>query len=323
MNNVGKSIRLFLVDGSPQGLMTLEVVNWTGHVLMGPRTQIANIIQREEASRTGVYILIGSDENDPNLPKVYIGESDNVRARLTTHNNDEAKDFWDRVCIVTNKDLNLTKAHVKYLESRLIAIAYASGKTSLMNSTAPKYDGLSESDRADMEYFISQMQLVLPVLGLEIFRDTQRANPQSNAKSLDTENKGVAEIPNFEILNKNMGIHALARQEGGEFILQLGSSVRASWVGTASENSGYARLHDRLILDGKILVPGGKSVGHTTEDIYFKSPSAAAAVVYGRASNGRIEWKQKGTNRTYADWQEKQTQEILDASKSSLKDVAA
>lgn len=31
----GRSLRLFLVDGTPNGLLTAEIMNWTGHVLSG------------------------------------------------------------------------------------------------------------------------------------------------------------------------------------------------------------------------------------------------------------------------------------------------
>lgn len=78
----GRSVRLFLVDGSPQGLITAEIMNWTGHVLTGPRTKLAELVQRPESSRTGVYFLMGSDPDGGALPLVYIGESDDVATRL-------------------------------------------------------------------------------------------------------------------------------------------------------------------------------------------------------------------------------------------------
>ncbi|WP_280550702.1 hypothetical protein [Halomonas sp. 11-S5] len=36
----GRSIRLFLVDGTPNGLLSAEIMNWTGHVLTGPRSKL-------------------------------------------------------------------------------------------------------------------------------------------------------------------------------------------------------------------------------------------------------------------------------------------
>jgi hypothetical protein len=34
----GRTVRLFLVDGSASGLITAEIINWSGKVLAGPRT---------------------------------------------------------------------------------------------------------------------------------------------------------------------------------------------------------------------------------------------------------------------------------------------
>src|SRR5690554_7182301 len=119
----GRGIRLFLVDGTPNGLLTAEIMNWTGHALTGPRTKLTELVQRPECGRTGVYFLVGPDPDNAMRPLVYIGESDDVAKRLKQHNRPEpqgGKDFWERVCLITSKDQNLTKAHVKYLESQLI-----------------------------------------------------------------------------------------------------------------------------------------------------------------------------------------------------------
>ena len=62
----GRQVRLFLVDGTPSGLMTAEVMNWTGKALAGPRARLGELIRREEASRTGVYVLMGPDPDRAN-----------------------------------------------------------------------------------------------------------------------------------------------------------------------------------------------------------------------------------------------------------------
>jgi len=36
--SVGKSIRVYLADGTPGGLLTAEIMNWTGHVVAAPRS---------------------------------------------------------------------------------------------------------------------------------------------------------------------------------------------------------------------------------------------------------------------------------------------
>lgn len=89
--SLGRSLRLFLVDGTPNGLLTAEIMNWTGHVLTGPRSKLAEVVQRPECSRTGVCFLVGPDPENSLRSQVYIGESDDVAKRLKQHNQPEEK----------------------------------------------------------------------------------------------------------------------------------------------------------------------------------------------------------------------------------------
>jgi len=154
MNHKGKTIRLFLVDGVASGILTAEIMNWTGKVLVVPRTQLAGLAGRPEAKRTGIYCLIGPDPQKQSEDRVYIGEGDNVLNRLAAHDRDESKDFWNRAVVVTSKDENLTKSHGRFLESRLIQIARVEGRAQVDNSTSPPLPSLPEPDVADMEQFI-------------------------------------------------------------------------------------------------------------------------------------------------------------------------
>ena len=78
----GRSIRLFLADGTPGGLLTAEIMNWTGHVVAAPRSDLASLLRRLETSRTGIYILLGDDPESFGGTLAYIGEGDEVRTRL-------------------------------------------------------------------------------------------------------------------------------------------------------------------------------------------------------------------------------------------------
>ncbi len=72
----GRSIRMFLVDGSPTGLIIAEIVNWTGKVIVVPRSALVSFLKRREAQNTGVYILSGPDPDDPFRSRVYVGETE-------------------------------------------------------------------------------------------------------------------------------------------------------------------------------------------------------------------------------------------------------
>ncbi len=291
----GKQVKLFLVDGTPGGLTTAEITNWTGHVLAGPRSDLAQVLGRDEARRTGVYLLLGEGD-DLGEGQCYIGEADDFAARLRNH--EKNKDFWDRVVVITSKDTNITKAHVRYLEASLIRLATTAKRVSLENATAPPQPNLPEADASDMDYFVGQLQIVLPVLGINAFR-TRRAKPVPQAAEPE-------ESPTFHLRVSKHGIDARAAQVDGEFTLLAGSTVVAAWKrvgGTEKVQRIYARHRaqfDRLVQDGSIVVYG--TTGTVARDIVFPSSSAAGAIVTGRSCNGRTSWiTEDGT--TFGAWE--------------------
>ncbi|GAA0683298.1 GIY-YIG nuclease family protein [Marinobacterium maritimum] len=302
----GRSIRLFLVDGSPNGLLTAEIMNWTGHALTGPRTRLSELVKRPECSRTGIYFLVGPDPDNTARPLVYIGESDDVAKRLKQHNQPEekgGKDFWERVCLITSKDQNLTKAHVKYLESQLIALATASGRCGLKNGTAHEYINLPEADQADMAFFIEQIRTILPVLGFDFLRE-----PATKAKS-EVPSAGKPDAsPVFELRLPKYNLYSKAQEMDGEFVVLAGSHAKAKWTGDAH---GYRNLHEQLCEDG-VLQLDSSGLRVFSQDYGFSAPSAAAAVIAGRRANGRAEWKVAATGQTYGDWQAAQVDEEYD-----------
>ncbi|MBY5920947.1 GIY-YIG nuclease family protein [Ferrimonas balearica] len=295
MSVQGRSIRLFLVDGSPHGLLTAEIVNWTGHVLTAPRSRLADLVKRPECGRTGVYFLVGPDPDNSSRPKVYIGESDNVAVRLKQHNRPEGeggKDFWEKVCLVTSKDQNLTKAHIKYLECQLMAMAKGSGRCSLVNGTNHQYEGLPEADLADMAFFIDQIQTLLPALGHDFLREP-------NTKVLQQSNPDA--LPQFELKVAKHKIRAKAQEHDGEFVVQAGSITKAE----DRSQTGYNNLWMSLV-DSGVIQLCGDGTAKFTKDYAFSSPSAAAAVVKGYNSNGRKDWVLANGGQNYGDWQQQQ-----------------
>lgn len=331
MAGPGRTIRLFLVDGTPTGVRTAEIMNWTGHVLTAPRASLVEVLKRSEASRTGIYFLVGSDPDHLGQSVVYVGESDNVGDRLAQHNRDESKSFWEVTCIVTNKDANLTKAHVRYLESRLINIANQAGKARLANGTAPEYGYLPESDISDMEYFIVQLQTLLPVLGFEFLRQTpqvSRSLPQDSGDASVVEDsdarhrerqvfgrdRPTAEggtSPVFQLSDYRENVSARAIEVDGQMVILSGSEAREQELPSLASN--VRQIRQQLISNAK-LVPSGKAGVLTfVEDVAFSSPSAAAQAVMATSRNGRTDWKTEGAGLTYAEWQERQIAQIQSA----------
>jgi hypothetical protein len=261
--------------------------------------------------RTGIYILLGDDPNSLGGTIAYIGEGDDVSKRLYQHARPEdqgGKDFWDRAIVLTSKDTNLTKAHARYLESRLITLAQQANRAVLVNGTAPSPLPLPEADVSDMEYFISQVEIVLPVLGVNLFRSatSSQTAPSEHGSSL------IATItrlsPSFELTLKKSGIAATAQEIDGEFTVFAGSTARRDWQGV---DDGYKRLREKLEGDGTLALSVDGKCRTFTRNQVFASPSAAAAVVTGRSANGRVEWKVQGSSLSYGSWQSEGVEQAL------------
>ena len=293
----GRTLKVFLVDGTPMGLLTAEIMNWTGHVITGPRSRLTELIKRPEIQRTAVYFLIGPDEGTGLGRQVYIGETDDAARRLAQHNKPEdkgGKDFWERVCVVISKDANLTKGHIKYLESRLIYLTKQAGRCLLLNGTEPAYSGLPEADSSDMEFFLEQIQTLLPVLGFDFMR--ARPSPLVGGAVQNSINAS----PVFSGNVKKYGITARGQEIEGEFVVFKGSTARRTWEGV---EVSYTKIFNDLVSKGVLKPTADGKLNQFSEDFTFSSPSAAAAVVAGRPANGRTHWTIEGTLQTYGEWQ--------------------
>ena len=94
-----RSINIFLLDGDPNGIRVAQISMSTIQAIAFRRNQLRRVREAfPEIERPGVYLLIGTDENDPDRLIAYIGESEGIGARLYTHNSSDAgrdpKGFW-------------------------------------------------------------------------------------------------------------------------------------------------------------------------------------------------------------------------------------
>ncbi len=293
----GRTIQLFLVDGKPTGLRKATIHGWTGVVLVSSQSTFANLTSRDEVDRTGAYVLTGPDPEKQGMTRVYIGSANSVRERIKQ--SAEKREFWETAIAVTTSDDDLSKGHAEYLEARLIELTAQAGRVALDNGTQPDTSRrrLPEADVANMEQFLANLRIILPVIGLDMLKPQPRAVAQA-AKPVEERTKGDVQ---FEIRHKS-GIQATAVEEDGEFIVLEGSEARNE---TGYTQHSYTELKKELVADG-VLVPCGEGKVKFAKSWSFRSPSAAAAIVYDRSSNGRHEWKVKGSKQTYHDWQQAQ-----------------
>lgn len=261
----GQSLELFFVDGKAEGLLTAEIFNWTGHVLVVPRIQLSNALRRKESNYTGVYILLG-DDGTSNLIRAYIGEADDVAARIKSH--DTNKDWWTTAILITSTGNSLNKAHVKYLESRLVEQALTAGTLKLDNQNTPPKPSLSESSIANMEQFLEYLYIVLPAIRVDGFLVKTRAIPEADRKSWNKEQTN--HHPKFELRLENGEVAGQAELINGEFIVLPGSKGRGHWIGVPHN---YQKLFGEVVKSGAYI--GDASKREFTKAYAFSSPSAA------------------------------------------------
>ena len=266
------TIKLFLPRGEAKSLRTAEIMNWTGFAVAAPRTELDDLLQRDELDKSGIYILSGTDPLSGS-PRAYIGEAEVIRDRLKQH---KTKEFWVSAVVFVSKDENLTKAHVRYLESRLLAEAGQVGRFTLEQNQAGG-SKLPESDRADMEVFLAHIRQLLPVLGSDLLIPV--AQPAAKQQS-----GGV-------LFCQIKGAEGRGHRTPDGFVVLKGSTAVLLERESAKNWPSTIAIRKQLIVDGTLTQKDG--FYEFTRDVQFTSPSAAAAVIHGGSANGLVAWKTK------------------------------
>ena len=262
------SIKIFLADGTPDGVRVIDKSNWTGKAIVAGRSQLAQALKRDELNGPGVYILIGP--GDGIAPRHYIGESDALNVRLKQH---RSKEFWTQFIAFTSTNDGLNKANIRYLETRLIALAREANQWEVENGPALEEPVLSEPDRYDAEWFLEEMLQIYPILGVDAF--------ESASKETSVVDNGE------ELFLSERKADARGRETADGFVVYEGSKARATEV-----KSIHRYIHDLRaeLLERNVLKQSGSNLVFT-QDYRFTSPSLAAGVLVGASANGRIAWK--------------------------------
>lgn len=276
----GKSIRIFLPDATVTGMRHAEIINRTGQAIACPRSRLDELKQWPETAKPGVYFLFEARLGD-SKPVAYIGESENVAERLLSH--DRKKDFWNDVVIFSNKDDNLSKSHIKYLESRLESLAKTADRYKLENGNTPTLSSLSRAERESMEEFLEDIRLVLGTLGYPILEPL--IHP-SLAPSVATPILYSSTSSSREFTFTVHKLVALGIQTDEGFVLKKGST--ASKTNTDSLNTKLVKLKEQLVADGRLVPENDHLV--LTEDLLMSSSSYAAALIAGTARSGPQSW---------------------------------
>jgi hypothetical protein len=224
---------------------------------------LEGVVGREESSSSGVYFLTGNDP-ESGKPALYIGEAENIRDRIKAHLE---KDFWNQIVFFISKDENLTKAHIRYLEGKLIEKARQVNRALVMNGQGSG-SKLPESDREDMKVFLEKVYQLLPVLGVELL-------VSASGKALTDTEKGM-------LYCEIKGLEARGRLTPSGFLIMKGSKAVLKDRASSKKYPWPLNMRKKLKEEGIIVI-----------DEEFSSPSAAAAVIHGGHANGLTAWKNR------------------------------
>ena len=194
----GKSIELFLVNGSADSFITAELSNWNGKAIKIPRIEVASC-DRDGITQARVYFLFCKEEGGADF--VYIGEAENVKERLVQHLRDyqaeKEKYYWTTAVIFIGRDLN--KALIRYLENRFVEIARACKRYTALTKNTYKNTVMKESQIAVMEEFIDNVRILISTLGYKVLE------PLNKPVTVRNENGDREEIEDLDLhLERNI-----------------------------------------------------------------------------------------------------------------------
>jgi hypothetical protein len=262
-------LTMLFTSGDPDGIRVIENPNWSGRGLMFSRSDLADTTGQQIDS-PGIYVLQGDDPDDEFGSQIYVGQSENVRNRLTQHQGDDAKDFWTDTIVFVSSSGALNRALISYLEGELISRAKKSKRAKVANGTQPSPPSLSAVDSAVAAGFLAEMLSILPVLGLDVFDEPTRSTSPRRQYELSSG-----------------GATALGEDRSDGFLVQRGATARKEVRDSLKPSS--RRFRQQLITSGVMVADGDHY--QLVEDYLFKSPSAAATILIGGHTNGRVEFK--------------------------------
>lgn len=273
----GKTIELFLVNGSADSLITAELSNWNGKAIKIPRIEVASC-NRDDITQAGVYFLFCKEEDGSD--SVYIGEAENVKERLVQHLRDyqaeKEKYYWTTAVIFIGRDLN--KALIRYLENRFVEIARACKRYTVLTKNTYKNTVMKESQIAVMEEFVDNVKTLISALGYKVLE------PLNKPVAFVNDGGGKQDLEDLN-LHLERTIKGLGKVEA--------DGIRTSEGFVVLQGSHIAMEDDDTI--PTVLKEQRRKVsvvdGVLQEDVLFSSPSYAAMFVIGKSANGLTSWK--------------------------------
>ena len=269
----GKSIELFLVNGTADSLIIVELSNWNGKAIKIPRIEVSSC-DRGDITQAGVYFLFCKE--DDGSDSVYIGEAENVKDRLVQHLRDyqseKEKYYWSTAVVFIGRDLN--KALIRYMENRFVEIARVSKRYLVLTKNTYRNTVMKESQIAVMEEFVDNVKILINALGYKVLEPFVQVD------------SSITTVDNEVLYITSGSVNATGKVTSEGFVVFAGATLNEK-TSVKSLSAGMQKQRQKLLDSPKVdgLV--------TTEDILFSSSSAAADFILGYSVSGPRSWKNK------------------------------
>lgn len=271
MNTTPKTIQIFLPGGDPRGIRIAEITTRIVQVIEVPRSLLQQFLKMNESDQVALYFLFG-DAGGDDEPKVYIGQTGDLRARLVSHN--QKKDFWERALVLISRTNSLTQTHGLFLEWYSLQAARKAARYADENGNSGSKPHTPPPLEADCLEIFDTGRTLLATLGYPVFDPV--GTPVATAKAEEV----------FYLKTSGADGRGLYTPEG--FVVLQGSVGRLANVPSVM-GTPVERFRQKL-LDTGVVRPEGEKVVFE-KDHLFGSPSMAAIALAGRTANGWTEWK--------------------------------
>lgn len=280
MSSRGKSINLFLIDGTSTGRIKVTLANWTGVAYKIPRTELEKCRKLDILKQSGVYFLFGTSD-DTGESVVYIGQAgvrkngEGLLYRLQEHKRNPDKDYWTEAIVFTTSNNSFGPTEISYLENRFVNLSIDAKRYVVKNGNDPTSGNITEEKESELEEFIDYATIVMGTLGHKIFEKLVSA-------SMFVESSLPESIPSTIFELKQGKTDAKGQRTSDGFVLLKESHIRTQVTPSCPKHARKAREQYAPIIDPN---------GILLTDILLRSPAEAACFVTGTSINAREAWK--------------------------------
>lgn len=277
-----KNLTMFLMDGTPTGLIKCTIGNWIGIVYKIPKSELERCKNRDDLKQSGVYFLFGAS-NATGKPVAYIGQAGNrkngegILNRLLEHKRNADKNYWTEAVVFTTSNNSFGPTEISFLENKFCKLAIDTNRYEVKNGNDPSPGNITEEKESEMDHFIENTRLIMWALNINIFEPVSKitVNLPNNEEKLFYLTR--------KIKASNFTVHGIGKPTDDDgFIVLKGSKISPHEIVTLSSSMKKIRRNANIDSNNILL-----------EDIKFSSPSSAAAFVVGNNVYGGRNWKTK------------------------------